>query len=241
MTAFSPFTPKNLNSRKTEMLNLDIQTFVNEAHAFSQIESNHAEPTLFGVTDGKAVGTYLEHKFTNYLAQKYSFQLGNSANGIDFPSLNTDMKVTSKRQPQSSCPYKSARQKIFGLGYNLIVFVYEKYDDQTSRTGRLSITDTVFVEASRTADFQTTTGILEILKRNGNRDDLIGFMIERNLPVEEIELNNIADAILIAPPNQGFLTISNALQWRLQYTRVIEMAGQVQGIHSVFKSASGIF
>lgn len=60
-------------------------------------------------------------------------------------------------------------------------------------------------------------------------------MIERNLPVEEIELNNIANEILITPPNQGFLTISNALQWRLQYTRVIEMAGQVQGIHSIFK------
>ena len=145
------------------------------------------------------------------------------------------MKVTSKRQPQSSCPYKSARQKIFGLGYNLIVFVYEKYDDSISRTGRLNITDTIFVEASRTADFQTTTGILEILRKNGNRDDLIGFMIERNLPVEEIELNNIANEILITPPNQGFLTISNALQWRLQYTRVIEMAGQVQGIHSIFK------
>ena len=217
------------------MLNLDIQTFVKEAHTFSQVESNHAEPALFGVTDGKAVGTYLEHKFKNYLAQNYSFQLGNSANGIDFPSLNTDMKVTSKRQPQSSCPYKSARQKIFGLGYNLIVFVYEKYDDSISRTGRLNITDTIFVEASRTADFQTTTGILEILRKNGNRDDLIGFMIERNLPVEEIELNNIANDILITPPNQGFLTISNALQWRLQYTRVIEMAGQVQGIHSIFK------
>lgn len=217
------------------MLNLDIQTFIKEAHTFSQVESNHAEPALFGVTDGKAVGTYLEHKFKNYLAQNYSFQLGNSANGIDFPSLNTDMKVTSKRQPQSSCPYKSARQKIFGLGYNLIVFVYEKYDDSISRTGRLNITDTIFVEASRTADFQTTTGILEILRKNGNRDDLIGFMIERNLPVEEIELNNIANEILITPPNQGFLTISNALQWRLQYTRVIEMAGQVQGIHSIFK------
>lgn len=217
------------------MLNLDIQTFVKEAHTFSQVESNHAEPALFGVTDGKAVGTYLEHKFKNYLAQNYSFQLGNSANGIDFPSLNTDMKVTSKRQPQSSCPYKSARQKIFGLGYNLIVFAYEKYDNSISRTGRLNITDTIFVEASRTADFQTTTGILEILRKNGNRDDLIGFMIERNLPVEEIELNNIANEILITPPNQGFLTISNALQWRLQYTRVIEMAGQVQGIHSIFK------
>jgi len=28
----------------------------------------------------------------------------------------------------------------------------------------------------------------------------------------------------------GYLTISNALQWRLQYKRVIEKAGQVNGI-----------
>ena len=49
-----------------------------------------------------------------------------SARGIDFPELLIDMKVTSIRQPQSSCPFKSAKQKIFGLGYSLIIFVYEK-------------------------------------------------------------------------------------------------------------------
>ncbi|MDZ4290203.1 MAG: hypothetical protein U0984_19710, partial [Prosthecobacter sp.] len=34
-----------------------------EAAAFSIAESAHSEPSLFGVTDGKAVGTYSEHKF----------------------------------------------------------------------------------------------------------------------------------------------------------------------------------
>ena len=218
------------------MLVLDIATFIREAQGFSVYESTHHEPKPFGVTDGKAVGTYLEHKFTDYLSEKYNFVPGNSASGIDFPSIQTDMKVTSRRQPQSSCPYKSARQKIYGLGYNLIVFVYDKIDDPIAKTARLNITDTVYVEAGRTADFQTTTGIIEILRRQGNKDDLIAFMIERNLPVDEIELNNIADEILRNPPNQGFLTISNALQWRLQYTRVIEFAGQVEGIHSIFKS-----
>ena len=32
------------------------------------------------------------------------------------------------------------------------------------------------------------------------------------------------------PPAQGFLTISNALQWRLQYSRVIERAGTEEGV-----------
>ncbi|MCX8517980.1 MAG: hypothetical protein ORN29_07965 [Rhodoferax sp.] len=214
---------------------LDIQTFIQEAKDFSIYESTHAEPKLFGVTDGKAVGTYLEHKFIDYLAEKYQFVPGNSASGIDFPEINTDMKVTSKRQPQSSCPYKSARQKIYGLGYNLILFVYEKFDDHLARTACLNISDTIFVEASRTADYQTTTGLIEILNRQGNKDDLIAFMIERNLQVDEIEINNIAESILQNRPVQGYLTISNALQWRLQYGRVINLAGQVEGVHSIFK------
>ncbi len=49
------------------------------------------------------------------------------------------MKVTSIKQPQSSCPYKSARQKIFGLGYSLIIFVYDKIDNSSEKITRLNI------------------------------------------------------------------------------------------------------
>lgn len=78
-----------------------------------------------------------------------------------------------------------------------------------------------------------TKGILQILTNEGNRDDIIAFLLDKNLPVDEIELNKITDEIIINPPRQGFLTISNALQWRLQYGRVIEQAGQVEGIYRV--------
>ena len=132
------------------------------------------------------------------------------------------MKVTSFRQPQSSCPYRSARQKIYGLGYSLLVFVYEKTDDPTMRTGTLDILHTIFVEAERTADFQTTTGIRRILENEGNKDDLLAFMQERMLPVDEIEASQIAEELLARPPEIGYLTISNAFQWRLRYRRVVE-------------------
>ena len=64
----------------------------------------------------------LEHKFIAQLQSQYTFREGNSASGIDIPSLDLDIKVTSIRQPQSSCPFKSARQKIYGLGYHLIIY-----------------------------------------------------------------------------------------------------------------------
>lgn len=46
---------------------LTIETLCSQAEEFSRIESQHEEPSLYGVTDGKAVGTYLEHKFKAYI------------------------------------------------------------------------------------------------------------------------------------------------------------------------------
>lgn len=191
---------------------LTVEALCLEAAKFSALESQHSEVSLYGTTDGKAIGTYLEQKFKAYLIDNYEFVLGNSASGIDFPELLVDMKVTSIKQPQSSCPFKSARQKIYGLGYSLIVFVYNKIDDSSNRTAILKILHTVYVDANRTADFQMTRGIRDILANEGNKDDLIAFMLERNLPVDDIEANNIADEIIANPPLQGFLTISNAKQ-----------------------------
>ena len=212
---------------------LDVQTLLTEARRFAEIEAAHDEQSLYGVTDGKAVGTYLEHKFMQYLAGKYEYVRGSSASGIDFPGLGVDMKVTSIRQPQSSCPFKSARQKIFGLGYHLLVFVYEKTDNHKRRTGRLDIQHAIFIDQERTADFQMTRGLRQILENEGNVDDIVAFMQDRNLPVDDIEANSIAEEIIQHHPNQGYLTISNALQWRLQYGRVIQEAGKVEGIHRV--------
>jgi hypothetical protein len=79
---------------------LTIEDLCAEAAKFAEIESLYDEPALYGVTDGKAVGTYLEHKFTAYLAEKYISQQGNSALGIDLPALEVDIKVTSIKQPQ---------------------------------------------------------------------------------------------------------------------------------------------
>jgi hypothetical protein len=63
----------------------------------------------------------LNKSFKSTFENKYEVTVGSSAKGIDLPSedILTDIKVTSNKQPQSSCPFKDAKQKIFGLGYNL--------------------------------------------------------------------------------------------------------------------------
>lgn len=225
-----PVLAHDADLTETCQLNLTIQILKKEASAFAVEESAHDEPSLYGVTDGKAVGTYLEHRFQQHLIEKYTYVFGSSAKGIDFPELGVDLKTTSIKQPQSSCPFKSARQKIYGLGYHLLVFVYEKTDDQSRQTGRLKILHTIFLDSSKTADFQTTTGLLKIIENQGNTDDLVAFFLERMLPLDEIQAHELAEEVLREPPQIGYLTISNALQWRLQYGRAIQQAGITPGI-----------
>jgi len=62
----------------------------------------------------------------------------------------------------------------------------------------------------------------------------MAFFEERLLPVDEIQAQKLAEEVLHHPPKIGYLTISNALQWRLQYSRVIQEAGRVEGINRVY-------
>ncbi len=209
---------------------LTIEELIESAQLFCETESevNHFE--LIGITDGKAVGTYVEHRFQHFLESNYIVEIGSSAKGIDLPGteIQTDIKVTSITQPQSSCPFENARQKIFGLGYNLLVFVYEKRDTNTSCT--LHFTHCTFINKERTADFTITKRLREMVSDGANKEDIIGFLQDKNVPGDEIVYNDLADEILDCLPEQGYLTISNALQWRLQYGRVIALDNSVSGV-----------
>ena len=187
---------------------LDTAKLIKSAETFCKQESGKYRKELFGVTDGKAIGTFIEHLFRNYLSEHYEMEAGSSANGLDLPSVNTDIKVTSIKQPQSSCPFKDSKQKIYGLGYNL---------------------------KARTADYQTTMGIRQIIENNGNADDIFAFLNDHKIPADEVTLMNMAKDILKNPPHIGYLTISNALQWRLQYGRVVTLSENVEGISTIVK------
>lgn len=209
---------------------ISIELVKKEAKYFCEEQSKVNHQELLGVTDGKAVGTYIEHKFEQYLQSKYDVVIGSSASGIDIPDkrINTDIKTTSINQPQSSCPYKDSKQKIFGLGYNLLVFVYDKKDDGNRCT--LKFNHCVFINADRTADFTLTKLIRNHKSIGANEEDILSLLIDKALPGDEITLKNIAKDILQQDVKQGYLTISNALQWRLQYARVIGLNNTVDGV-----------
>lgn len=217
---------------ETSLPSLTLNLFRQAAKRFSTELSITSLPSLYGVTDGKAVGTKVEVMFKEYLQNRYNFTSGNAANGLDFPSLKLDLKVTSRRQPQSSCPFRAATQKIYGLGYNLLVIVYDKRDDAKAKTAYLNIENVIYIDKSRTGDYTLTKAIRELVDQiktgTGSREvvveDLDALLQDKNVPLDEISRRQLAEQIVDKVPEQGVLTISNALQWRLQYSRAISTA-----------------
>ena len=214
---------------------LTITKLIEEAQIFCVSQSKFQHKELFGVTDGKAVGTLIEQKFQKHLNDIYEVQIGSSASGVDLPSedILTDIKVTSIKQPQSSCPFKDAKQKVFGLGYNLLVFVYDKTDDAKSKTAILNFVSCSFVSKERTGDYTTTFRLREMVKDKANEEDIIAYLQDKNIPADDITLSKLAQQILQTPPEQGYLTISNALQWRLQYARIVSLSDDIPGISKI--------
>lgn len=170
--------------------------------------------------------------FKERLQAKYDITVGNAASGLDFPTLNTDLKVTSRRQPQSSSPFKAATQKIYGLGYNLLVIVYEKTDNVAERAAYLDIKNVIYIDQTRTGDATLTAKLRELAskapKTPAGREILIedvdALLEDKNVPLDEVSRRQLAERIADDVPEQGVLTISNALQWRLQYARAIAAA-----------------
>lgn len=214
---------------------LTIEKLIQEAQCFCVEQSKIQHKELYGVTDGKAVGTLIEHKFQMHLQEKYELTVGSSVKGIDLPSddILTDIKVTSIKQPQSSCPFKDAKQKIFGLGYNLLVFVYDKTDDFKNQIAILNFVSCSFVSKERTADYTTTYRLRQMVSDQANEADIIGYLQDKNIPADDITLSEIAKHILKTPPEQGYLTISNALQWRLQYQRIVSLIEDIPGVEKI--------
>lgn len=72
-----------------------------------------------------------------------------------------------------------------------------------------------------------------MVKDKANAEDIVAYLNDRNIPADEIILNELAKQILKSPPIQGYLTISNTLQWRLQYQRIVMLDKTIQGITKV--------
>ncbi len=209
-------------------LPLTIETLKIEAATFAR-----QEHPLVGKHTGKDIGTYIERKFLEHVVSKYLVKAGNSAKGIDLPELNVDIKTTRATKSQSSCPFKSARQKIFGLGYSLLIFTYNRVDDPANHKSKLLIERTVFIDSAVTADHATTLHLRKMIEKKANQEDIFAYLVKCNPTIDKNEAKNLAAEVLRSPPVQGYLTITPALQWRLKYSHALRLTDATVGVHDL--------
>lgn len=190
---------------------LTIGRMAASAKAFCAQYGGVPQETLYGVTDGKAVGTFVEHLFEDYLSQRYDMVSGNSARGLGLPSASTGIKAASPVRPQSGCPCRDGKQKKYGLGCSLAVSVYGKNDGHTAKAGALDYCACSFVDSQRAADYQTAAGIRNIIADNGKEDDIFAFLVERNIPVRRSLADEYGERIVAHPAPQ--LAISPYILW----------------------------
>ena len=202
------------------MENINKQIY-EEALIFKDNFSLVAHNELLGKNDGKSVGTYIERMFRDILKKKYGIVGSNSSRGIDFPNMKLDIKCTLESRPQSSCPYSDFRQKVYGLGYSLLIFMYDKIDNLKEGTCYIKIKKVFFVEEKYTGDYALTNSINNVLNQTIIEDKKMHKLVELfekyNLPASEEDMKSLALEIINNPPTIGKLTISNAIQWRLNY------------------------
>ena len=72
--------------------------------------------------------------------------------------------------------------------------------------------------------------LIEMKADGANLEDIVAFLGDRNLPGDEVVLRELAEEILERDLTQGYLTVSNALQWRLQYGRLLSLKNRVLGV-----------
>ncbi len=86
------------------MRKLTIKTLIKEAELFCIEQSRFQHKELFGVTDGKAVGTLIEQKFQKQLNEKYEVAIGSSASGVDLPSDDILVRRETGRRSRGESP-----------------------------------------------------------------------------------------------------------------------------------------
>ena len=77
------------------MKTMDISDLKQEAKIFCEFMEKENHTSLIGVTDGKAVGTYVEHRFKDYISSKYEIEIGNSSKGIDLPGKDIETQKSN--------------------------------------------------------------------------------------------------------------------------------------------------
>lgn len=142
---------------------------------------------------------------------------------ISFPEHATDLRVVDTFEPRMQTQQCGIEEKVYGSGNSLLILSCQFLSDEARKTVNAVPWTLVFIDSDRTGDFQTTYGLREIMRRKGNRDDILSFLEERFPSITDAEKEDWATKVLSAPPRLGYLTLSSMPIATARVSRVFDM------------------
>lgn len=106
--------------------------------------------------------------------------------------------------------------------------MYNKED--TSDRCTLTFANCLFIEAAHTADYSMTKTLIAMKESGAKLADIANYLSDKFEIGDDEDYLQLAQEVLEKELLQGYLTISDALQWRLSYRRAISFAQDVEGI-----------
>lgn len=199
---------------------LDLQDYFDAIIAFCADVEQRTVPQSRSDTS-KRIGTYFEKELRKWFEEELGIVSdGSVAQGLDLPAFNLDVKTTSIAHPQSSSPFDDPGERITGVSYNILLFIYDKHTDDEGN--HFDIESCVYITKERTGDYRMSAQARELVE-----DFREGVLDEKELREELEDLTGIGaisdekfDEIKENPPAVGTITITPAVQWRFNYNKM---------------------
>lgn len=201
---------------------LDLQNYLDSVAEFcAEMESRTVPDGKSGTS--KQIGTYFEKELRDWFEDKHGLvSEGSVAEDIDLPAFNIDVKTTSYRQPQSSSTFDDPGERIVGVDYNILLFVYDK--QSVDGGNKFEIKTCAYIPKERASDYRKSEDAVKLVAdyRDGKLseselreqlEDLTGVGAISDEKFNEIKEN---------PPEKGAITITPALQWRFNYNKMVK-------------------
>ncbi len=188
---------------------------------------------IIGPNSGRRIADYIEDTYMKKLKTRLFIESGKKKEGLDFPTINTDIKVTRIKKPQSTAAIKDIHAKIFGLGYNLIIFFYDFGGDDGNQ---LIIKKTIYIPINKTADFKMMNKLEDILGEEDVLAEELKYQYEEMEHYEEIELNEYRKLAKKMSNNyvEGYLSYAGDPRWHLTYPFLGDLREWFSDINIIF-------
>jgi hypothetical protein len=201
---------------------LDLRNYFDTIEQFCADIESRTVPESKSSTS-KQIGTYFEKELRNWFEENHGLvSEGSVAEDIDLPAFNLDVKTTSESQPQSSSTFEDPGERITGVDYNILLFVYDK--KPVNDGNKFEIKTCAYIPKERASDYRKSADAVKLVAdyRDGKLtepelraqlEDLTGIGAISDEKFEEIKEN---------PPEKGAITITPAMQWRFNYNKMVK-------------------